>query len=131
MRRAAYILWPLWTLTAVLTFAHVLAGAGRAEGSQIRLVDATLMIASTAVLPFFAGLMYVRRCDATISGALLAGISIPIVDVVAVGAAYLVLQAGWLAFSGFLIATAMFSLVPSALFGVAGRWFGRRGVSGA
>jgi hypothetical protein len=126
MRRALITLWPLWAVSAVLTVVHVLAGHNRPQPVEITLVDNAFVVLSTAVLPFLAGYLYTRRCNGAILGAALAGVSIPLADVLGVGIAYVVLQAGWLAFTGFVIATAMFSVVPSGLFGLVARWVARR-----
>jgi hypothetical protein len=126
MRRAIETLWPLWLVTVAITVVHVLAGSDRSQPVQLTPVDNAFFVLSTAVLPFVAGFLYLRRCAGRMGGAALAGASIPLADVVGVGLAYSVLQAGWLAFGGFLIATAAFSLAPSAIFGIAGRWAAQR-----
>jgi hypothetical protein len=126
MRRAVATLWPLWAIAVALTVVHVLVGENRSQPAEITLLDYALLVLSTVVLPFIAGYLYLRRCNGRLLGAALAGVSIPLGDVLGVGIAYTILQAEWLGFVGFVIATFMFSVVPSTLFGIAGLWVARR-----
>jgi hypothetical protein len=129
MRRVLVTLWPLWVASFALTVAHVLLGQDRPQPIDVTLIDNAFFALSVAVLPFLAGYLYLRRCNGALIGAALAGVSIPFANVLGVGVAYLILQAGWLAFAGFVLATFMLSVLPSALFGVAGRWVARKYVS--
>ena len=127
MRRATLkALTPLWAVALVVSLVHVLASHNRPQPGEITLLDITLLTFSAVILPFIAGLLYTRRCNGTVRKAFLVGATIPIADIVGVGMAYAVLQAGWLALAGLLLATVMYTLAPAAIFGAAGGWTGRR-----
>ena len=128
MRRTVTTLWPLWAISLAIAIAQVLLGNDRTQPVQIALVDGLLFVVCVAALPFVAGYFYQRRFNSGLLGATLAGVSIRLADVLGVGVGFLVLQASSfaLAFAGFILATAMFAVLPSALFGFVGGWVARK-----
>lgn len=114
----------IWGLAVVLAAIHVLAFGQKS--AVIGAVDMLNLFITAGLLPFVAGFVAARGRKIGRLAAAAAGASITLATTVGVGFAYLVIAAGWLAFGGFVIATVMFTVVPSIAFGVLGGWMARK-----
>jgi hypothetical protein len=113
----------IWLAAVVLAAFHVLAFADSAHFGPVDLLN---LLISAGVLPFAAGFICVRAGRTSAIATAAAGASVAIATVIGVGIAYAVTTSGWLAFAGFVLATTMFSLVPSGLIGFLGGWVARK-----
>jgi hypothetical protein len=113
----------IWAATVVLSAGHVIL---RSDADRIGTLNLISLVITAALLPFVAGFLFARAGKSTALGTSSAGASIAVATILGVGAAYAVIGAGWLAFAGFILATAMFGLVPSAVFGLIGGWVARK-----
>ena len=114
----------LWCVTALLSAVHVLLGSDTA--AHIRALDLILFTMTVALLPFAAGFFSARAGKRTALATTAAGASIALATILGVGVGYAFTASGWQPFAGFIIATAMFALVPSAAFGLIGGWVARK-----
>ena len=127
MQRGTLVtLSPVWGVAALLALAQVMVGHDRPQPLEITMFDLAVLVVSVGILPFLAGFLYVRRSGGSIPRAVMVGATVRVADIAGVGIAYAVLQAGWLALGGFVIATIVSLLIPAALFGGAGGWAARR-----
>lgn len=114
----------LWLIAVVLAAVHVLAFAP--ESGHIGALDIFNLLLTVGLLPFGAGFFCGRGGRTSVIATGAAGASIAVATIVGVGVAYLASASGWLAFGGFVVATAMFTLIPSAVIGVIGGWVARK-----
>jgi predicted permease len=114
----------LWLVAMVLAVIHVLVFSS--ESVQIDAVHLFNLLVTVGVLPFAAGFICRRRLKTSLIATGAAGASITVATIGDVGVAYLVTASGWPAFAGFILATAMFTLIPSAVIGVIGGWVARK-----
>lgn len=114
----------LWLIAVILAAAHALAFAS--QSAAIGALNVFNLAITVGLLPLVAGFICARNGRASVIATGAAGASITVATIVGVGLAYLVLTPGWLAFTGFILATSMFTLIPSALIGIIGGWVARK-----
>ena len=113
-------LWPIWTIELVITGLHQTFGP-----TEATTWSTMSFLLSVIVLPVIAGIR-VASAGGTIGISVLGGISIAAASIVAVAVGYMMEGVGLEAFGGFALATAMYSVLPQALFGSVGGLIGKR-----
>ena len=122
MNKNAFIkaLLPIWLSEVALTGLYHVFGP-----EEVTTISIILVVVSIVLLPFIAGLRVVRY-GSGIGLAVLGAVSISVVTILVVGVSYIVTSAGLMAFSGAIIATLMFSVVPQVIFGSFGGLVARK-----
>ena len=122
MDRNSFIkaLLPIWIAEVVIVGLYHVFGA-----EEVTVLSIVLTVVSCVLLPLIAGLRVVHL-GGGIGTAILGGVSISVVSILAVGVSFFIQSAGFLAIVGYIIATLMYVVLPQAVFGSIGGFLARK-----